>query len=102
MTPDNARFMLKQRGYPEGGDWLSHCIRRGQAGNDVGLELALIMMAQRASWRDGATIAEIGAADAPMTLSSDALERLAQFNRDAGLDKFVVKRGPGRPRKDAA
>lgn len=47
MTSDDARFMLRQRGYVEGQDWLVHCVKRGQAGNDVGLELALVMLAER-------------------------------------------------------
>jgi len=82
MTPDNARFMLRQRGYVEGQDWLAHCVNRGQAGNDVGLELALIILAERGAVEDGAS---------PVAVN-DAMR---------GIMGDIAKRGPGRPRKVA-
>jgi hypothetical protein len=82
MTPKDARFMLRQRGYAEGQDWLAHCVRRGQAGNDVGLELALVMLAER---------------DPPVMLPGDCWPE-DMGNMQPGA---IIRRGPGRPRKVA-
>lgn len=81
MTPEDARFMLRQRGYADGQDWLVHCVRRGQAGNDVGLELALVLLASR-EVEQGVQASAV----------NDAMR--------GAMNEFV-KRGPGRPRKAA-